>query len=69
MTPRHSLTIWVPTADHDDIVGVQEHYEGASRHIVLLAAARLGLRLLKERPELLLDAVQDQARAKRLRRK
>ncbi len=61
------LTVWLHRVDDEALDQVLAQVHRCSRHMTALAAVRAGLRLLEDQPELVLDLLQDEPRAKHVR--
>ena len=64
---RIAVTAWVAPADDQALDALLDRYSRASRHLISVAVVRAGLRQLREHPELVMDLLGDQPRAKHLR--
>ncbi len=70
-TPRATnkvpLSAWLTQADIELLDEVVDALCRANRHLVTIAAVRVGLQVLRDRPEMVLDHIGDQRAAKHVR--
>jgi hypothetical protein len=62
-----SVTAWITHEDDQALDDLLANYIRASRHLISVAVVRAGLRQLRKHPEMVMDLLGDQPRAKHLR--